>query len=892
MAKRLSSLFSLSKEDSASESNSSLPRDSSLPNLNTSPTKSRLHKHKLTSSSEIGGARSAQSPYPPITPLAPPPLLSEDGFVRPPSSLGSGSRPGSRASSPTSTGGFRSRPQTPTIVVPEDANSPGQLQSTSSTPSSKLNKRKSWLPGKGDKARPGDIKHSKAWIAGLKDHVPYDLNPLLQGERVAEMWNERGDTLIYLYPRSSGRGPCFKVDSALFTDSHALRRLRLEATTPSDPGDVYNVVQSHMSHLSVSGSDDYYRGAPAGSRLGALNTHTQEDAHLHLPLEMEHPISVPGEEPKGDDLELIVLYRNFFAFLIGGALVATPRQPSLYAIFLGISSILKRFSFSSPDGSTFGDVPTASFSRYCQELRLADVRSSREKTIEAIVLGEGLRYWPLYNEGFVHAAGRLDDIKHIKSQKISKISPITMNRLERSHMEIEGRLLNVRTKLEDFDFPSMFAGIANSQTATEGRMVRFKAWKEAFIDFRRFILMYYRRKHGAWPPKASSKKNNFEESGLNRLVLQELYKDLTDLYDVLVDQTSMTERTVDMPAMTDAPANDINDTIQHALRVVESEYDRATPPVAPPIPFDVPIIPGFANSFNRTHAVKLAADTKSIGAMKKLKDTEVNEILLGSYNRENINASPFIQDFFNYERKLGQGKTLNEMVDCRCGQWLFMYAVLQALPMTVVDARDIQFKNGVEYFLCIAPRGGRPWMKEDTAQSRAWYNVASGGGMVSLPADLIDHGVEGIYRRSHCWNVATRWVGEGSAVSPADDRPITPSDFPPLGEAFSTPMSHRIPSPMGGGRFSPAASPRLDPRMSPRNLSPTASPLLAPNAGRDREARLSGISNRSSVNIGLEATAPPVQAQRPVSTYNPNITFDSILAGAGGDDGKKGKKKK
>lgn len=631
-------------------------------------------------------------------------------------------------------------------------------------------------------------------------------------------------------------------------------------------------MQTQFSDMSMgpeAQSNGQYRGAaegmPQSTNFSAPAVNLHEERHIYLALEFGKDLAQPGSMPQGDDQELIVLYRNFFAFLIGGALVATHRQPNLYPIFMAISTVLKRLTFSNADGSTWGAVPSASFARYCQELRLADCRSSREKTIEAIVLGESMRSWPLYNEGFVHAAGRLPDIKRINSPKYNKISPITINRLERGAIEMEHRLRTIRSKLDDFDFPYMFSGIANSQTSAEGKLVRFKAWKAAFLDFRRMTIAYYRRKYGDWPPKAKSKKNSFEESGLNRLLLRELYQDFTDLYDMLADRENLTHRTVDIaPLADDAQDNDTNESIQHALRRVESEYDRATPPVLPPIPFDVPIIPGFANSFNRTHAL---ASKSSIGA-KKLKESEVNEVLLGSYNRDNIKSSSWIQDFFAYERKLGQGKLIDDMIDLRCGQWLFMYAVLQSLPMTVVDARDIQFKDGVEYFLCIAPWGGRPWMKEDTSQSRAWYNVASGGGVVSLPADLIDHSVEGIYRRSHCWETATKWAQGTEEGAPVDELPPPPplQPPPPLGQI----------------------SPHISPVPSPRG-SPGGSPLLSPSSAH--EGRLSRTSNRSSVNLGLEAmAAPPERASRPVSVLNPNITFDAILGPQDQGKGKKGKK--
>lgn len=601
-----------------------------------------------------------------------------------------------------------------------------------------------------------------------------------------------------------------------------------------------------------------------------------DERHIYLSLEFERDLTQPGSVPQNDDQELVILYRNFFSFLTGGALIATHRQPSLYPIFMGIASVLKRLAFTNADGSTWGRLPTESFARYCLELRLGDCRSSREKNIEVIALGENMRSWPMYNEGFVHAAGRLNAIRSIKSPKLAKISPVTMNRLERASLEMEQRLSTVRTKLETFDFPSMFSGIANSTTAAEGKLVRFKAWKTAFLDFRRMTMAYYTRKYGAWPPKANSKKNNFDQSGLNRLCLRELYQDFADLYDMLVDKQTPTPRTVDMaPRSEDVQDNDVNESIQHALRRVESEYDRASPPVAPPIPFDIPIIPGFANSFNRTHAL---ASKSAIGG-KRLKESEVNEVLLGSYNRgrDNIRSTPWIQEFFGYERKLGQGKTIDEIADQRCGQWLFMYAILQSLPMTVVDARDLQYTDGAEHFLCIGPRGGRPWMKEDTSSSRAWYNVASGGGVVSLPADLIDHGVEGIYRRSHCWEVASKWMLEAEGGVAATRVPSHPELPPP---SYPHGMSPHGSPHYGGSHLSPANSP---------HQSPAGSPLLRPlsAAGSDR---LSRLSNRSSVNIGLEAmTAPPPSASRPNSAYNPQITFDSIL---GAQDQGKGKKRK
>lgn len=626
--------------------------------------------------------------------------------------------------------------------------------------------------------------------------------------------------------------------------------------------------------LSIHEREDYL--SPRSSARGGSNSSTTsstsmrlvhdfqdedtEERHLYMPLELESDLSVPDSRLTSDDMELLILYRNFFAFLAGGALVATPRQSSLFSVFLGIGSILARFDFSNLDGSTFGEVVSSSFARYCDELRLADVRASREKTIEAIVLGEKMKAWSLYNEGFVHGAGKLSHIKTLNSPKYNQITAVTRNRLERAALDLDGRIRTTQIKLDDFEFPSMFAGIANSAMAVEAKMIRFKAWKTGFNNLRKHAIAHYRQRYGAWPPKAKSKKNNFEESGLNRLLLREVYQDFTDLYDMLADRTQLTNRTIDMAAPDDNyDFNDTNESITHAIRRVESEYDRSTPPVQPPIPFDTPLFPSLSTSFHRGHVVDPSKDAKD--RSRRLRDNEVNELLLGSYNRESMKATSFLEEFLRLERRSGHGCTIGEIVDTRCGQWIFMYAVLQSLPMVVVDARDVQFSQGVEYFLCVPPHGGRPWMKEDTSQSRSWYNVASGGGIVSLPADMIDHSVEGIYRRSHCWTVAAKWASASEAMSPATQVSLGAS-LPP-------------PPVLGGSRVSAQMNPHLNPALTPVRSS---NDLRVNAAAENRKSR--------SFGFGLEELPLPpgiapdgTRSARPISVHDPSKTFDSILAG-------------
>lgn len=177
MSKRLSSIFSMSKDDhnGTDHQHSSLSKSTSTPTL--SIPKGRLHKPGgLPPSATIATLPDPTLPTLPITPLQPPPLLTSDGMIRPPSSAGSGSRPPSVAS-------VRSRPQTPTFTItPVEGNSPVRPTTPGGT---KISKRATWLPGKSPKSAKDESRKSQAWIAGLPDHIPYDLTPLLKGEPVS-----------------------------------------------------------------------------------------------------------------------------------------------------------------------------------------------------------------------------------------------------------------------------------------------------------------------------------------------------------------------------------------------------------------------------------------------------------------------------------------------------------------------------------------------------------------------------------------------------------------------------------------------------------------------------------------------------------------------------------
>lgn len=585
----------------------------------------------------------------------------------------------------------------------------------------------------------------------------------------------------------------------------------------------------------------------------------ERDIHLCLPQPLSIDPSTGSIAPNSDDQEVLVTVRNLFAFLTGLPLLATTRRPTLFSILMHMSNILTRYEFTNYDGSSLGEEATSRFEQYLNQFNIGDVRTSREQTIEAILLGERMKCWDLYNEGFVHAVGKYADISNYKSLKTGQISELSRKRLERSHMFLSTRLRNVRDKLQDFEFPGIFAGFANSTSTSESKTIHFKTWRVAFQGMRKHVLDYYKHKYGHWPPKARSKKNNFEESGLNRLLLRSVYQDLCDLYDVLADRSNLTTRHVE----TAMEEEDPSESLQRALRRILGEYDRSTPPIQPPIPFDVPWVPSLSSTrrdFNQLDPRKQKKE-----CLKKLKDSEINTALMQSYNRDLMKPTPFLEAFFAYERRLAANKCMEEIADQRIGQWLFMYAVIQALPLVVIDAPGLKYTEGVEYFLSEFSKESPPWLSQTSRPQRTTWRIPGSDTMVDMPAASVEHSLDAIYQRSHCWTVARIWAGpEAAAATTAPQYSLAEDELlPPV-----------MPSVGQHSRSNSGGSP-----------------------DRKRLSSSSYADRRLSMGVTLEhlplpSGVSPTQS-RPTSVYDPSKSFNSILGlGDGQADGKGGKKKK
>ncbi|KXJ91953.1 hypothetical protein Micbo1qcDRAFT_162016 [Microdochium bolleyi] len=695
--------------------------------------------------------------------------------------------------------------------------------------------RRSWLPGSSSRSQSKDAKHgkgSKAWVLG--QNVDYNADLLAIGDHVPELWNEQGDVCVYLHPRGSGFGPSFKVPTFAISTSLVFNNLIAAEAGASVPLE-RNRTQSFSGQNSLTAADAERSVYPPLQH--SLESNEQS---LYLLMSPSHA-GGPGE------FERLVSVRNLFAFLTGQPLVATAAKPTLFKVLLEISDLLKEYQFTSLDGTSFGDAVNMSFGYLMDQHALADVRHSREKTLEALVLGERMRSMDLYKEAFAHAAGKYTAVRELKSSLWDLLTPDTRERLERAHLDLVSRQNNVNNRLESFEFPALFSGIANSTTHTEYRDVKYAVWRKSFHRMRQLVLGHYKTKFGNWPPKARSKKNNFSESGLNRQVLKILYSDCCALYDLLVDRQNITTRAIDQSAEEDEADQMANPHIS-ALRRMLTEFDQSSPPVLPPMPFDVPMLPDMS-TIKANYATLPPKEQQRLD--KNLQEYERVLILNKSYDFETSKLRvPLLVEFLELEDKETKGKTVAEMAEQRIGYWLFLYVVIQSLPMLVVDAPGLQYTDGVEYFLCQPPRGHPPWIEDAPMVRKRWYEVAGGGGLVELSTDAVEFGIEGIYHRSHCWLAAKQWESRGpDALAPPAEEPLSP--LPPP-QAVFTDMD-----PGAGG--------------SGRTGSPLGPPPGAATRGRSGSPHDRKHAYRKSIALGLEPVMlPPGTGDSPQGSWGPN----------------------
>lgn len=642
--------------------------------------------------------------------------------------------------------------------------------------------------------------------------------------QVPDLWDPNGDTLVFLAPKNASNPrsavPSFRITAGPLLFSALGRYMEdLQFSEEANPEgsaathDIFLEVPTGVPSAHTTPANTFNQSftrpgtAPASSstddafstQSGILDQLVQREQNgevymdekvaykVYYPaLELEPKNAAPtkkkhkhsNSDPNDDSFQRLIDARNLFAFLSYTFLVSTLHRETPFSI---LEKIFKQLQGpNSPElhpedrspldlnVSARIDAAEGHFLHYVDELKIDDIRNDDDAIIEALIMGERWRCQTLYREGFVHASGRWEDIK--QHHGLLYVSKVTKDRLERASINLRQiRLYNVETRLTNFDYPSVWVG--------DGRYPQFKPWKAGFEAMRRFTLSYYKNVYGSWPPKAGKhgKGGGYTETGgLNRLVLKRLYEDFCALYDLLVDREWIHGDRIRFEANYASEGEEGNEqrskeeNSRTTMRKIMSDFDQSYVPVQPGIPFDQPrllyIPPTPPSTAEGSKKKKKSSKPRS---QKKLKSEELTLVLRNSYNADALERQPpnqFVAAYEKLEQDFASGKNLDDITEARRGRWIFIYCVLQSLPMTVVDAVGCQYGDGVEYFLCENLKGSLPWERSINQRasrlsgiwgvSGPYGNLAAAGSTSNLAGD---DEVDYTYRRSHCWDIAEDW---------------------------------------------------------------------------------------------------------------------------------------
>ncbi|KAI5784851.1 hypothetical protein FPQ18DRAFT_91349 [Pyronema domesticum] len=547
----------------------------------------------------------------------------------------------------------------------------------------------------------------------------------------------------------------------------------------------------------------------------------------------------------GDRLQRLIDTRNLFAFIAKAPLVASQKKSLPFDIFSKIFNML-----NAHVGDTQKKIASAELhlQHYIDELALADVRGEDDAIIEALVMGEQWHSVRLYHEGFIHAAGKWEDIVDVHPG-LGMVSQTTISRLDRCHLDLHQiRLVNVKNRLPNFEFPSVWVG--------EGRYKDYAGWRVGYDKLRSLVMNHMKWVFGAWPPRperVGKGGGHSKTGGLNRVVLKRLYDDVCAIYDILVDREWLHGERIHFDAAEteeNEEAKEKNEKYRKVLRNIQREFDQSSVPIQPDMPFDMPRVPARLASSKKSKKTGLFSRFS-----KKFKAEEINEIFQNSYNRDSLQQhaeNPLVKAFVDMEREYANGKSIEEMAAARRGAWIFMYCVLQSCVLVVVDGQGLQYGDGCEYFLCENVKGTPPWEKganrRQTRMSTMWATgpVGMGSGFLTPSAlsSMVNLGInpddeiEMTYRASHCWQVAEAWrLVENDDEDDEDDiygylQNYGQQDGPGSTSGYSNEYIPGLQVPqspqLGAGEYSGFGF-NQRPKTSPELPSGRSTPSIAPN---------------------------------------------------------------
>lgn len=563
-----------------------------------------------------------------------------------------------------------------------------------------------------------------------------------------ELWDDDGDTLVYMYVRGSTSKPppSFRINSSIIYESGSatfINQLR-DTSVPEGwprfcPSDLPSPVDSRSGRDTVTSG--HFPHHPLSCSVSNSDIDNVEPLHaLELsrsqlaksPEGIRHEIYVawPGPECGLHSTVWHIATRNFFAVLYNANNVVG------VTLFESLSRLFERIKTYS-DYLDRNTNKATWITSYMVRHQFDDVRNNPSFAASLLAFSElpGVRWRLGYIEAFVHCVGMLN----MGLQTVAEwhyITPLTRVFLQNASLELEDRIHRAQAWLFSFDFMDMWPVTGVPRSSTQGCFDRFRKW----------LCRYYEGVFLHWPPG-----NN--QTWLTHDMVIRLRNDFHALYDYLVDRDIIFDGSEYRPGQKWVIASKVGqsfraDTPELPLTDILLRFDDCNgfPHIPHPYPITPPSTPAhpkpktsFISKRSLSHG-----ETIDHSRRKALSYSEASNVYT---LRDQYMHTDLVTHFIKFEQS-----DMLEYVDpfeARRSRWILIYGVLQVLATVSVDHPSLRFKSGVQYHISPQMKGVVPWAEPG-----------------SPPEPEAEH------KKSHCFVVPGTWTPTAPKARPGTHKPI------------------------------------------------------------------------------------------------------------------------
>ncbi len=529
------------------------------------------------------------------------------------------------------------------------------------------------------------------------------------------MWFDDGDTYVY-FTQAGQRvktGPAmrihskflFRVNSEFFTKQLDENRIpyvprhpqigspRLHAADGSSSDFMFSI------HPHGAKSEDF--GDPSGyvrphkiTKKASIQSYKGVDYELYAPW--------PGPSSNIDPILWHLTTRNFLAMACNKSSIWG--QTFFEALFLVRQRVIWYPSYLPKHSNRDKWIVN-----YLARKQFHDVRNNPSCAAGVLALSEMFKWKEGYVEAFVHCAGMLK----LGLQTIPEYRNITLNSsvcVEAGSRDSLSRVQKAQTPLLNFDFSNMWPTDSAPPPTARGAFDRCGKW----------FLKFYEHQYGHWPP-------THEHTWLNRTVIQRLSADFHMLYEFFVDRdvhfvpTSGPGFTRPFTMKSKSGRYFRADSSDLSITDILLSFDRRNgyPHIPHPYPLTPPSVPVVAKITTpkssifgpRSKKPLTTLQSEDLQRAKGLSYTQASN-LYTLRDRYQGSSGTVVRRFLEFEE--ADGVRQIDPYDARRGRWILIYAILQTLAEINVDTPNLQFKDGVNYFLDPIMKGIVPWAPPTT----------------------------------------------------------------------------------------------------------------------------------------------------------------------------------